>query len=36
MSIDFVPGDTVQVPEIPYADEVTLPIKKTALGVCET
>ncbi len=23
MSIDFVPGDTVQVPEIPYADEVT-------------
>jgi nicotinamidase-related amidase len=35
MSIDFVPGDTVQVPEIPYADGVTLPIKKTALVVVD-
>jgi nicotinamidase-related amidase len=35
VSIDFVPGDSVTVPEIPFKDHVTLPVDKTALVVVD-
>jgi nicotinamidase-related amidase len=33
MSVDFIPGDTVEVPEITFKDKVELPADKTALIV---
>jgi nicotinamidase-related amidase len=35
MSVDFIPGDTVEVPEIPFKEEVELPAGKTALVVVD-
>ncbi len=35
MSIPFVPGATVAVPEIPYRDEVRLPAAQTAVVVAD-
>lgn len=35
MSIQFVPGDTVDVPEIPFADKIALPVRKTAVVVVD-
>ena len=35
MSIDFLPGDTVEVPEIPFEDEMELPAEKTALIIVD-
>ena len=35
MSFKFIPPDTVQVPEIPYRDEVQLPAEQTALLVVD-
>jgi nicotinamidase-related amidase len=33
MAFEYVPGDTVEVPEIPYKDEITLVAAETALVV---
>lgn len=35
MSVDFIPGDVVEVPEIPLEDQVELPVDKTALIVVD-
>jgi len=35
MSVDFIPGETVEVPEIPFEEEVELPAEKTALVVVD-
>jgi nicotinamidase-related amidase len=35
MSVHFIPGDTVEVPEIPFEEEVELPADKTALVVVD-
>lgn len=35
MGIDFVPGDRVAVPDIPFEDGVELPIERTALVVVD-
>lgn len=35
MSFNFIPSDTVTVPEIPYKDQVELPIEQTALIVVD-
>jgi nicotinamidase-related amidase len=35
MSVHFIPGDTVEVPEIPFKEEVELPAGKTALVVVD-
>ena len=35
MSIQFIPGDTVKVPEIAFEDEVRLPAQETALVVVD-
>lgn len=35
MGIDFIPGHTVEVPEVPYEEEVELPAGKTALVIVD-
>jgi hypothetical protein len=35
MTSRFIPGDTVQVPEIPFADEIRLPTARTAVVVVD-
>jgi len=35
MSIDFVPDDRVEVPEIPFEDQVALPVQRTAIVVVD-
>jgi nicotinamidase-related amidase len=35
MSVQFIPGDTVKVPEISFKDEVQLPAEQTALVVVD-
>jgi nicotinamidase-related amidase len=35
MSIEFTPSGTVEIPEIPYKDEVRLPASKTALLITD-
>jgi nicotinamidase-related amidase len=35
MGVDFIPGDTVKVPEIPFEEEVELPAERTALVIVD-
>lgn len=35
MSVEFIPGETVEVPEIPFRDKVELPAEETALVVVD-
>ena len=35
MSVEFIPGETVEVPEIPFRDKVELPAEETALVIVD-
>jgi nicotinamidase-related amidase len=35
MAFQFVPGETVEVPEIPYREKVRLPVEKTAVAIID-
>jgi nicotinamidase-related amidase len=35
VSVEFIPGDTVEVPEVPFKGEVELPGEKTALVIVD-